>query len=58
MNNIDQLESYSLDITPSRLYITSPYLALFKEELPSPSQNIYTWNHRVQIKAMHTSYFI
>ena len=53
MNNIDQLESYSLDITPSTSYVTSPCLASLMEELPSPSHDIYLWHYVVQINAMH-----
>ena len=51
MNHVVQLQSYILDIIPSRSYITLQFLTLFKEELPSLSHNIRTWHHKVHIKA-------
>ena len=42
MNHVVQLQSYILDIIPSRSYITLQFLTLFKEELPSLSHNIRT----------------
>ena len=58
INKLEWLQSCSLDITPSRSYMTLPCLALFKEELLSPSHNINTWHHRVHIKAMYRGLFI
>ena len=40
MNNVDQLQSYCLEIIPSRSYMILPCVSLFKEELPTPSYNI------------------
>ena len=53
MNNVDQIQSYSLKIIPSRSYMTLPYLIMFKDGLPYPSHNVHTWHHRVHIKEMH-----
>ena len=36
--------SYSLDLTQSRSYMTLPCLFMFKEELTSPSTNTLTWH--------------
>ena len=44
MNNLNQLQSYSLEKIQSRSYLTLPCPIVFKEELSFPSHNTHTFN--------------
>ena len=58
MNNVEQLQSYSLGIISSISFMTLTSSIMLKEEIPSPSHGIYMWHHRFLLKAMHKGQFI